>query len=143
MQEVTIAQASTVRAQVVFEIDQWGWFFLEEIRMSWRPTGGGLAGVWWGLGHSPPAIVDGGAVVASVLDFYWEWSESRANQDHQNQRIPGDIFYRNQDGLVKVDAAIEANSNMTFHITPTTGPSQAGVLAITLHGKQCMNLQGG
>lgn len=144
--EITLAN-TTARTTQSLTVSQEGWFFIDRIYASFRPTAGAQLGRWRPV-SSGNATVAGAELQAAgltvgLLNFYWEYAEGRAQRTRQNLPVPGDILYRSDnDGFVApgLGDGIGPNATVTFHITPSVAPGVAGVCVISLVGIQCLGV---
>jgi hypothetical protein len=144
--DVALTTGSTARTTNTTNISQDGWFFLDRIYASWLPSTGGDANRWQPISAGHPEIAAGEAVsggnIATVLNFFFEWSDGRAERNRQSDPIPSDLLYRTDgDGLLGPEGdQFGPNSTVTFAVTPTLAPTVDGTLYFTLQGVQCLDV---
>lgn len=149
--DVPIAAGSTARVPGSVTISQEGWFFCEKISCSWLASGTAhnatILNRWAPLSTSHPVTAAAAAAAVnapsvSIINFWWEYVEGRAELGRQNLQIPGDVFYRSDDQCYHLPSEGDAfgpNSAVTFYATPTVamGANLGGTLYFVMHGIQC------
>ncbi len=144
---LTLPGLSTARVVQPFQTTSKGWYFADRVHASYRPTAGAQAGQWRPLTHADPTIAAHdasgvGVVVPDVLEFDWEYSESRTNMNRQNdsQTIPGDLLFRRDgDGYLIGGDPWAPRTTISVAATPRVAPTNNGVLVFTFIGSLCLN----
>lgn len=144
--EIEIPQQAQNRIPGSVTITQEGYFLLDRIYVTYRPTEGALIGRFRPVSSGHPVIagaeLQAAAEVANKLDFLIELVEGAAQRGRQDIATPGDIFYRlDNDGysLNHPDVFIPA-SVITTYITPLVATTSEGIATVTLDGRQLLNV---
>jgi hypothetical protein len=144
--QVSLTSGATDRATGAANISEEGWFFLDRLHMTWVPETGANAGRFRPISSGNPTIAGSqevaGSAVDDTLDFFYEYSDGRAERDRQDRALPSDMLYRSDsDGILGPEGdAFGPNSTVRFYITPSVAPGTDGILYIQLQGVQCLDV---
>lgn len=127
------ANTTTVAGNITISAD--GPFMARGVHFAWRPTAGNQQGIWRPTSSSrSPDVAD----IDDVIDFYWEYQVTGSHRNRQNIPVPSALTHAAEEGNgwweFHVEDIFDETATVQIKVTPTTAPSNAGVLFVGFSG---------